>query len=79
MRLNFKKIPPYTHNLIRLIELCDIDISSYAAVIEELNPLNIEARYPNYKKRIQSIITPKKADELLMKTKELFEWLLKKM
>ena len=46
------EIPPKTHHLIKLAEQAGIfdDLSEHQRnLLMELNPLNIEARYPEYK------------------------------
>ncbi|MDR2231881.1 MAG: HEPN domain-containing protein, partial [Tannerella sp.] len=47
--------PPFTHNLIDLAEktcLYDLMNDRQKAFISSLNPLNIEARYPDYKSNL---------------------------
>ena len=42
--------------------------------IEYLNPLNIEARYPEYKKRLLEILTREKCEDILAGTEALVCW-----
>jgi len=52
--------PPYTHDLPRLAELAnfyDLLSEEQKSFINMINPLNIEARYPDYKGRIAKLLT----------------------
>lgn len=72
----FNKIPPYTHNLLTLCMNLDLDISEEdKGFLAELNPLNIEARYPEMKEKLGRAINKKKAYFLLEKTRSLYKWL----
>ena len=54
------EIPPKIHNLIRLSDVSGLTekmTDEQSVFIEKLNPLNIEARYPDYKKRIAATLT----------------------
>lgn len=77
-----ERTPPFTHNLNSLVESCDLineldeEILLY---LFELQPLNIEARYPTYKDKILKLLTNEKCKELLAKTKEFQEWIKMKL
>ena len=43
--------------------------------IEELNPLNIQARYPAYKDQIYKTLTQEKCQELIDGTEEMLCWI----
>ena len=69
--------PPYTHD----IEYLALKSGFYETLSEEqrdfigeLNPLNIEARYPEYKKEVLKTLTPLKCDQLLKETTKLQLW-----
>jgi len=47
--------------------------------IDQIEPLNIEARYPSYKERLLKSLTEKKCKEIIIYTKELQEWIKKKL
>jgi len=71
------EIPPYTHDL----EYLAVKSNFYEMLSEEqqdfigeLNPLNIEARYPEYKKEILKGLTPSKCAKLLEETIKLQQW-----
>ena len=58
---------PYTHNLLKLVEECDIvDLLSedQKKLIDLLMPLNIEARYPDEKREIMKNLTSSKTREI---------------
>ena len=74
--------PPYTHHLVRLAELA----SFYGLFSEEqkiflsnLNPLNIEARYPDYKDRIAQSLTDERCAHIFEQTKYLQQWIKEKI
>ena len=71
------KFPPMIHNLISLANIAGLRLTSQQVVLfSELNPLNIEARYPG----IASQRPTKKQTELIVKrTKVALEWLIKKL
>ena len=78
----FIEVPPYTHNLDKLIEYCTLDdefTNDLYDFVDELKPLNIQARYPIYKEHIRSLISPQKADRILQKTKDFSIWLKKRI
>lgn len=72
------QFPPKIHNLLNLVEKTDIkeNISEEQKdFLSELNPLNIEARYPDYKNKINEILTETYCNELLNKTKGMVKWI----
>jgi HEPN domain-containing protein len=74
----FDAAPPYIHKLDKLIELTGLkDAMSEAQydLIDELIPLNIQARYPAYKDAIYELIDDVKAEDILKKTGALISWL----
>ena len=73
-----KDNPPYTHNLTYLAEQSGI----YAQMKEEqkslldiLEPLNVEARYPTHKEQLMRSLSQKKCNEIIEKTEGLFQWI----
>lgn len=70
--------PPYIHNLKRLSEETGIYnefTEEQKDLIDELIPLNIEARYPTYKERILKSLNDKKCENLINKTEQLCNWI----
>ena len=73
-----KTLPPYTHKLDKLIEITGLKeklLEDKFDLIDELSPLNIQARYPAYKEVIYGLIGKEKAKEILIRTGELISWL----
>ena len=75
-----KKEPPYTHNLLILVEQSKLNIqdrNDFIVLLEELMPLNIQARYPEDKELLLKTLTKKRCEELYRRTKELSRWIKK--
>lgn len=47
--------------------------------IDQIEPLNIEARYPSYKEGLLKSLSQEKCQEILTNTKELQEWIKLKL
>ena len=47
--------------------------------IDQIEPLNIEARYPSYKERLLKSLNEQKCREILNETKKLQEWIKAKL
>lgn len=75
-------IPPYVHNLKRLAEECEL-LSEFSEeqldLIEELVPMNIEARYPTYKELLLKSLTTEKCKQLIINTQELCIWIKQRL
>jgi HEPN domain-containing protein len=72
------EIPPKIHDLSRLAiraKLIDTMSETQQDFIEELNPLNIEARYPEYKEQITQTLTPQRCKSIIARTEELLCWI----
>ena len=72
------EFPPKIHNLFNLAEKIDKSLNfdeEQKDFFSELNPLNIEARYPDYKNKINEILTESYCKEILNKTKGMVEWI----
>lgn len=68
-----RDIAPRLHNLVRLAELSGIIFSQeQIEFLAEMNPFNIEGRYPEIWGAIPS---SEEAHELTQKTERLFKWL----
>jgi HEPN domain-containing protein len=71
-------IPMKTHTLTRLAELAEVkDILSdeQKALLDELHPLNIEARYSAYKDKIAEILNQEYCDSLIKRTEAFLSWI----
>jgi HEPN domain-containing protein len=72
------EIPPKIHNLVRLSDisgLTDIITPKQSVFLETLNPLNVEARYPEYKNQIAAALTSDYCQDLIKETEELLCWI----
>lgn len=70
--------PPKIHNLLELIKNADLDkqlTEGQKVLLRELNPLNIEARYPTYINGIKEFLSNDVCGDLLKKTKEWYTWI----
>ena len=74
--------PPKPHNLIRLADLAGVYSSmpiEYSELLERLNPLNLEARYPTYKEQLLAVLTEDYCVKLLEETEGLLQWITKQL
>ena len=72
------EIPPKIHHLLKLADragLYDKMTPAQQDFIKELNPLNIEARYPEYKEQIAAGLTNDVCIEILARTEEMLCWI----
>jgi len=70
--------PPYVHKLVFLAQrgdFYDLFSEEYKNFIDQLEPLNIKTRYPDYKKELANKLTEGKCTEILEKTKNLQLWI----
>lgn len=79
----FREDPPIKiHSLSRLAEKCDLEkelSESQFDLIDTLEPLNIEARYPMYKERLLKSLNYEKCIDLIKQTEELQRWIKNKL
>ncbi len=74
--------PPYIHNLTRLAEGCGLNQlmnEELNLFIEMMTPMNIEARYPDYKSLLASSLNKNVCAEILTKTQQLQQWIKSKL
>ena len=70
--------PPYSHDLPRLATLAgfyDLFSEKQKLFLNTLNPLNIEARYPDYKDQIAKMLTNERCTHIFGQTKQLQQWI----
>jgi len=70
--------PPYSHDLPRLAQLAgfyDLFSEEQKLFVNALNPLNIEARYPDYKNQIARMLTNERCKQIFEQTKQLQQWI----
>lgn len=73
-----KDKPPYTHNLTLLAtqsKIYDQLKEEQKDLLDTLEPLNIEARYPTDKDKILESLNYKKCEDLITETRGLAEWI----
>lgn len=76
------EIPPKIHDLAKLASRSNLFIGltdKQKHFIEELNPLNIESRYPEYKRNIALLLTKEKCKQLIKETGEFLSWIKTKL
>ncbi len=70
------KLPPYTHNLNKLIGLTNISLPErYQVFIDRINLQSVPTRYPEDFKKLSKEFNKKIAEEYLQRTKEIVRWL----
>lgn len=77
-----KQTPPYTHNLTKISKESGIYnlLSEYQKdMLDSLEPLNIEARYPTSKEHLIKELTKEKCSNIIQETEELYKWIRAKL
>ena len=75
-------VAPFTHSLSFLAKRGDFYeffSEEQKDFIDQIEPLNIEARYPSHKDRLLKSLTEEKCNEIIGKTKELQSWIKAKL
>ena len=55
---NENAIPPKTHNLLKLVDSADIELSKEQIIfLDEVNDFNLEVRYPEYKREFYKLFS----------------------
>jgi HEPN domain-containing protein len=70
--------PPFSHKLVYLAKqgnFYDNFSEEQQGFIDQMEPLNIKTRYPDYKKELAKQLTKEKCLEILDKTKTLQLWM----
>ena len=71
--------PPYTHNLVHLLSKLNWEVEEARIdFLAELSQFNLSTRYPNVKDAIRAFATKELAESFLLKTEEVFQWILSK-
>ena len=74
-----EQLPPKTHNLIYLVELCRLALpEEISEPIFFLNRLSIPTRYPDDLEKLQREFSRKRSVELLQRSREVLKWLKEK-
>ena len=74
----FSELPPYTHNLNRLLELGSITLpEEMQSFVNAINLQSVPTRYPEDFTRLSKELNGKIASEYLRQTKRIIRWLKK--
>lgn len=76
------KVPPKIHHLPRLAKIAGVfdELSDdQKSLLRKLMPLHIEARYPEYKRMVNSTLTYESSKQLLKEAEEFLCWTKKKL
>lgn len=79
---NKSDIPPFSHSLSLIAKKGDFYESfteEQKEFIDQIEPLNIEARYPSHKERILKSLSNSRCKDILNQTKELQQWIKVKL
>lgn len=72
----FKGLPPYTHNLNRLVELGNIKLPpKHQDFINKINLQSVPTRYPEDFKKLSKEFNKKIAEDYLKQTRGVIKWL----
>jgi len=69
---------PYSHSLSYLAkkgEFYELFSEKQKEFIDQVEPLNIEARYPSHKEKLLKSLSESKCREIISQTKELQKWI----
>ncbi|MDA8421746.1 MAG: HEPN domain-containing protein, partial [Nitrospiraceae bacterium] len=74
----FSELPPYTHNLNRLLELGGIALpEEMQSFVSAINLQSVPTRYPEDFTRLSKELNRKTAAEYMRQTKRIIQWLKK--
>ena len=76
-----EEVPPYIHEHKRLAELCGLYLKmseEQRYFLEVIRPMNIEARYPDYKRSMANSLNEEKTKTIVEQTKQMQQWILQK-
>lgn len=76
----FEKHAPFTHNLYRLAEQIELDLTDeYADWLDEITSFNLNARYDDYKKEFYSLCTQDYTFQWIKNIEILRKWIREKL
>lgn len=73
---------PYSHSLSYLAKQGDfyeLFSEKQKEFIDQIEPLNIEARYPSHKERLLKSLSDTKCQEIIYNTKEIQKWIKERL
>jgi HEPN domain-containing protein len=74
--------PPFTHELPYLANkggFYNLFSDEQKDFIDQLNPLNIRARYPDYKKELMKELTTSRCQTIIENTKKIQQWIKERL
>lgn len=74
--------PPFIHSLLRLAEGSGLMMQmeeTQLLFLDEMMPMNIEARYPSYKLSVAQGLNEEKCAQMIKRTKDLQLWIKSKL
>jgi HEPN domain-containing protein len=75
VQTNENKVPPKTHNLVKLAEISLLNLTDEQKMfLGEVNDFNLESRYPDYKHEFYNSCTKEYTDKYLIEIKEYYKW-----
>jgi len=73
---NQNRLPPKTHNLVKLAENTNVVFSTdQIFFLDEVNDFNLEVRYPEYRREFYKKCTKDFAEPYFFQIKEMFQWI----
>ena len=79
---NTDDVPPRIHNLLRLADQATLTkklSETQINLLERLNPMQIEARYPDYKNKVASTLTMDICEKMMVETEAFLCWIKKQL
>ena len=79
---NIDENPPYTHSLLKMaqkVSVYDEFSDEQKDLLDILDPLNIQARYPSHKEKILSDLDSHRCSKLISEAGELFTWIKQRL
>ena len=73
--------PPFVHGHMRIANACGLYTKmsqEQKDFLDQMIPMNIEARYHEYKDAVAGSLNQDTAQEILDKTKQMYEWILQR-
>ena len=77
-----RNTPPFTHSLSHLVSKAGLSeemTEELKEIIDYLEPLNIETRYPTYKDRLMKSLNKQICVDIISKTDHLRKWIKTKL
>jgi len=72
----YQKHAPYIHNLYRLAELCELELTDdQSDCLDKITSFNLNARYDDYKREFYSLCTKDFTKDWMEKIKKIRIWI----